>query len=784
MKRRLICLLTVCTLLLSIVSIAPMPVRATSEMKVSEEAILFIKNWEGFSKHPYKDGNQYTVGYGTRCPDDLVAHYMEVGITEEEAQLLLDQLLAGFESHVNAFIDKHELTFTQQQFDAIISLVFNVGSNWLTKGETLVQALTNDVSENEFLFAMTIYSISNGVRSKGHIMRRLTEANIYLNGEYNLTPPENYHYVIYDACGGELDEYGVQGFNCNTPVEPYTTAFAEGFKFLGWFTEEEGGEKVEILDDTIPNGKYLYAHWEAENGSSDKPTRPTQPSVPSVEIVPEPEGGTKVTVTSTDVNIRTGPGTSYTVTGMASINQEITVTATASNDGYLWGQFEGGWICLKYTNYDEVRVPVTPDDPTEPPTTEPPVTEPPVTEPPVTEPPVTEPPVTEPPVTEPPVTEPPVTEPPVTEPPVTEPPVTEPPVTEPPVTEPPVTEPPVTEPPVTEPPVTEPVLPEITPEPNGGIQVTVTNTGVNIRSGPGTNYAIIGSANIQQKITITATATADNMLWGQFSGGWIALQYTDYEKVKQEAANPVLFSGTVYNAADLNIRVNAGTAYDVVGQYHNGDRVDILETKMVGAVEWGRTKLGWISLDYIKRDGEQFPNDPVVPPPPTQTWTGIVTVDDVLYIRSGAGKYHTIAGFLLNGAEITILERQIVDGVQWGRIDKGWVCLDYVQIEGESTPPIDPPPTEPPVTEPPITEPPVTEPPATEPPVTEPPAPQPFTMTVNTCSLRIRKGAGNGNAIIGYLPFGEMVEILETKTVGVWQWGRTEAGWVNMRYLR
>ena len=685
MKRRLVCLMMACALLLSALSIGPIRVRAASEMKVSEQCLEFIKAWEGFSKHPYKDGNQYTVGYGTRCPDDKLAEYTEVGITEEEAMVLLMNMMAGFEASVNAFIDRHALTFTQQQFDAIVSLIFNVGSTWLTTGETLIRVLTTEVTNNELIFGLVIYSISNGVRSKGHIMRRLTEANMYLNGIYELTPPENYRYVIYDACGGVLDEYGVQGFDVNEPVELFTTATYEGYKFLGWFTEEEGGEKVEILDSNIPSGKYLYAQWEA--------------------VDPPPE---------------TEPPT------------------------------------------------------TEPPTTEPPTTEPPTTEPPTTEPPTTEPPTTEPPTTEPPTTEPPTTEPPTTEPPTTEPPTTEPPTTEPPTTEPPTTEPPTTEPPATEPPTTEPVMPPVTTEPNGGLQVTVLNTGVNVRSGPGTGFAITGSVAINQKITITATAENDGYLWGQYDGGWLCLKYTDYDTVKNP---PILFSGTVYNADNLNIRENAGTAYDVVGKYHNGDRVDILETKKVGAVEWGRTDLGWISLDYVLRDGEELPDDPT--PPPTETWTGTVVVDDLLYIRSGAGKYNSITGILQNGDTVTILERVEAEGTQWGRVEKGWICLDYVSIDGETevTPPT------PPETEPPTTEPPTTEPPTTEPPVVTP-EPQVIIMTVNTCSLRIRKGAGLSYNIIDYLPFGERVEILETKTVGSTQWGKTATGWVNMRYLK
>ena len=50
-----------------------------------------------------------------------------------------------------------------------------------------------------------------------------------------------------------------------------------------------------------------------------------------------------------------------------------------------------------------------------------------------------------------------------------------------------------------------------------------------------------------------------------------------------------------------------------------------------------------------------------------------------LRIRSGAGIGNTILGYLSNGAKVTILEEKTVNGTPWGRIDKGWICLDYVK---------------------------------------------------------------------------------------------------------
>ena len=50
----------------------------------------------------------------------------------------------------------------------------------------------------------------------------------------------------------------------------------------------------------------------------------------------------------------------------------------------------------------------------------------------------------------------------------------------------------------------------------------------------------------------------------------------------------------------LNIRSDAGTAYDKVGQYVKGDQIVIYEEKTVSGQKWGRTDKGWVCMDYVK----------------------------------------------------------------------------------------------------------------------------------------------------------------------------------------
>ena len=131
MKRRLISALLVMIL---VVSMMPVTAFAASGREISDSCIAQIKYFEGFEEIAYWDYVQYTVGYGTRCPDDKLEEYLTVGITEEAAEALLKQELDSFENSVNRFARDNGLELTQNQFDALVSFTYNLGSAW-TQGD-------------------------------------------------------------------------------------------------------------------------------------------------------------------------------------------------------------------------------------------------------------------------------------------------------------------------------------------------------------------------------------------------------------------------------------------------------------------------------------------------------------------------------------------------------------------------------------------------------------------------------------------------------------------------
>ncbi len=389
MLKRITSLLLAAVILFGVMATGAVSVSAASDWHASDECVQLLKLEEGFSKKPYWDYAQYTVGYGTRCPDDMLAYYQEHGITEEEAEILLRNFLTAFENDINKnFVDKYNLTLTQNQFDALVMFSYNCGTGWIyeTSG-TFHNAIKSRATGNDLVRAFALWCSAGDEIKTFLLRRRLCEANMYLNGVYSQTPPSNYCYVLYDANGGKTSPRS-QGYDSDLTAAPYPVPWLDGYTFDGWYTQKSGGSKVSVLDASH-NGTTLYARWLDPNGQvpENKPVSLT------------------ITVTATDVNLREGPGTNYARIGGANKGDQYTITEVASGSGYQWGKFDGGWICLQYTNYDEVVAQV-PSEPTVPETTptEPPATEPPATEPPATEPPATEPPATEPPATEPPAT--------------------------------------------------------------------------------------------------------------------------------------------------------------------------------------------------------------------------------------------------------------------------------------------------------------------------------------------------------------------------------------------
>lgn len=644
----------------------------------SEDCVNIIKQYEGFTKYPVWDYGQYTVGYGTRCPDDKLSEYRKNGIPEEEAEALLREFLLNFESELNErLIEKYGLTFTQNQFDAVLSFSYNCGTAWIyDKTGSMFKAITSGATGNELVRSFALWCSAGGQVLPALMNRRLAEANMYLNGVYNRVPPENYCYVLYDANGGTTSPR-TQGYDINYTVTPYPTPTFEGYHFVGWYTERVGGTKVTNLT-AEHHTKTLYAQWVDDEGNSS--------------IVQE--GNVTVTVTATDVNIRKGPGTNYAKVGQVDKGDVLVITETAAAGGYNWGKFSSGWIALQYTDYDSVASedPEKDPEPTEPEETEP-------TEP--------------------------------------------------------ETQP--TEPEPTEPEQTEPETAKV----YGTVQV---QDSLNVRSGPGTGYSVVAKLSANARVEILERKTVGSVTWGKISSGWISMQYVKLDSTTTGGTGSTTASvgtGTIVNCNQLRIRSGPGTNYEQVGYLDKGTKVTFTEFKTVGSVKWGKMEKGWISLDYVKLDETTTSGTTTGG---TTSVTGVASVDEFLRVRSGPGTSYAVSGYLKPNEKVTITEQKTVGNVTWGKISTGWVSMQYIKLDSTTG---------------------TTTGGTTSGGTTTGGTTTTVTGIINVQdSMNVRGGPGTNYAIVGKLKANETVTITEIKTVGGVVWGKISTGWISMQYVK
>ena len=325
-------------------------------MTVSDAFIEVLKTMEGFHPVAYWDYSQWTIGYGTKCPDGKEKFYTnENPMTQEEAVALMHEELAYFEKTVNNYAEKYGLKLKQHQFDALVSFSYNCGGAWTKDVEGYLNvAIRKGDMGNAFIYGMVLWSKAN--TDYLLVNRRKCEANMYINGVYKAynTPnsiPQNYKHVFLDGNGGTV-KYVPHGYDANDPTGVVTefTAIPTGvdkdgktftYTFAGWFTESVGGEQVTILDGSLPNGAILFAQWKDPEGN----------------IVALPKGdkvdNVKVTVTG-KVNVRSGPGTYYPIKQEVQKGTELTITETFKVNNTLWGKCQYGWLSLHYTDYADV----------------------------------------------------------------------------------------------------------------------------------------------------------------------------------------------------------------------------------------------------------------------------------------------------------------------------------------------------------------------------------------------------------------------------------------------
>lgn len=139
---------------------------------ISQTGIDLIKKWEGLRLKAYQcSANVWTIGYGHTKgvrPGDRV--------TIAQAEVLLKKDLVRFERGVSNAVD---VPLNRNQFDALVSLSFNIGVNAFT-GSTLVKLL-NQRKYTEASNQFPRWNRAGGRVVKGLSNRRAEEKQLFLS---------------------------------------------------------------------------------------------------------------------------------------------------------------------------------------------------------------------------------------------------------------------------------------------------------------------------------------------------------------------------------------------------------------------------------------------------------------------------------------------------------------------------------------------------------------------------------------------------------------------------
>lgn len=146
-------------------------------MEISKNGIELIKKFEGFRADPYRcEAGIATIGYGTTIyPNGNKVKMSDDEISEELAELYLIENLKEYVEAVNRRVKKQ---LTQNQFDALVSLTYNIGTVGF-EASTLAKRIDKNPNDKDIERQFLRWNKANGLPNMGLTSRRKKEAKLY-----------------------------------------------------------------------------------------------------------------------------------------------------------------------------------------------------------------------------------------------------------------------------------------------------------------------------------------------------------------------------------------------------------------------------------------------------------------------------------------------------------------------------------------------------------------------------------------------------------------------------
>lgn len=149
-------------------------------MNISERGLALIKNFEGCRLEAYPDpatgGAPWTIGYGWTQPVDGVPVQPGMVITKFKAEQLLRRGIVSYEQALNKVI---KVPVTQAQFDAMLSLAWNIGTRAFSTSTLLKMLNQKDYAGAADQFLR--WNRAGGKVMPGLVRRRAAERQLFIS---------------------------------------------------------------------------------------------------------------------------------------------------------------------------------------------------------------------------------------------------------------------------------------------------------------------------------------------------------------------------------------------------------------------------------------------------------------------------------------------------------------------------------------------------------------------------------------------------------------------------
>lgn len=158
--------------------------------KISNKGLAELCSYEAWASKPYLDsGGVKTWLFG--ATDSDIKKLSSVPWTQEETiEFGIEMLRKHVQKYVDAVNSELDVDITQEQFDALVSITYNIGTGNTKNdtggmaGSTFMKRVNAKATASSVVSAMAAWNKDNGRVIQGLVNRRKKEGELYQYGKY------------------------------------------------------------------------------------------------------------------------------------------------------------------------------------------------------------------------------------------------------------------------------------------------------------------------------------------------------------------------------------------------------------------------------------------------------------------------------------------------------------------------------------------------------------------------------------------------------------------------